>query len=257
MTAKRAKPSAKTVDRGERLLARASDAVTLEAFQALARHRHSVTKFLPHPVSPQLIGDLVEAARWAPSAFNLQPAHFTIVLDAEQRRRLADTCPHAPALREAAAIIVVTGDRNVIPHQAEAVIAAHLADGLVTTVEAAALRRHFANAFPTRGWPKWPARMRAAIAHRFGPIADLPAAEMSTWIARQASPAATYLVLAAATAGLGTNLVDAWDSARVRTALEIPRDHDIVAIVGLGHPYEASRTSSRLPVGRAIHWERW
>jgi nitroreductase len=49
--------------------------------------RWSARAFLPLPVSPEVVRSLFEAARWAPSAFNLQPWVFVYANDPESLER--------------------------------------------------------------------------------------------------------------------------------------------------------------------------
>ncbi len=50
--------------------------------------RRSIRQFKPEPVSREILERLVNAARLAPSAANLQPLEFIIVADAELRKQL-------------------------------------------------------------------------------------------------------------------------------------------------------------------------
>ncbi|GEM_PF-5746499 len=54
------------------------------------RQRFSCRVFSSREVSSEVIGDLLEAARWAPSAGNLQPVRMVVVRDRRCRRALGD-----------------------------------------------------------------------------------------------------------------------------------------------------------------------
>lgn len=56
---------------------------------ALIRERRSVRRFRPDPVPSETITALLEAARWAPSAGNLQPWFFYVVTKQKEREMLA------------------------------------------------------------------------------------------------------------------------------------------------------------------------
>lgn len=45
------------------------------------RKRRSIRSFKPDPIPQEVVGALLEAARWAPSAGNLQPWEFYVVTD--------------------------------------------------------------------------------------------------------------------------------------------------------------------------------
>ena len=57
-------------------------------FTELTVARCSIRDFQPEPIPDALLHQVLEAAREAPSACNLQPWHFYVVRDAETRRRL-------------------------------------------------------------------------------------------------------------------------------------------------------------------------
>ena len=53
------------------------------------RRRFSCRSFLDRDVGDGLVRDLLEAARWAPSAGNLQPVRVAVIRGGRQRRELA------------------------------------------------------------------------------------------------------------------------------------------------------------------------
>jgi nitroreductase len=53
--------------------------------------RRSIRQFLPKPVSRDILGDVVNAGRLAPSAANRQPLEF-IVVDEENKKKLVFPC---------------------------------------------------------------------------------------------------------------------------------------------------------------------
>jgi nitroreductase len=61
-----------------------------EDLLALLRARRSVRRFLPDPVTEEEIADLVEAARWAPSAGNKLPWRLVVVTSPERIAAMAD-----------------------------------------------------------------------------------------------------------------------------------------------------------------------
>lgn len=59
-------------------------------FLTLARTRRSIRRYRPDPVPDELLTQVLEAARWAPSAVNSQPWVFVVVTEKERRQTLAD-----------------------------------------------------------------------------------------------------------------------------------------------------------------------
>jgi nitroreductase len=54
--------------------------------------RRSVRSFLPTPLPPEVLADILEAGRVAPSTQNRQPWRFIVIQDAEQIKQLALHC---------------------------------------------------------------------------------------------------------------------------------------------------------------------
>ena len=51
----------------------------------LVKSRRTIRVIKPEPVPDGLIGKALEVARWAPTGFNMQPAEFLVLEDAETR----------------------------------------------------------------------------------------------------------------------------------------------------------------------------
>lgn len=51
--------------------------------------RRSIRRYLPDPVSPELVEQLLTAATWAPSAHNRQPWRFAVMMSDDVKERLA------------------------------------------------------------------------------------------------------------------------------------------------------------------------
>jgi len=52
-----------------------------ESFLELVENRRGIRRFKPDPIPDEYIDKIIEAARWAPSGFNLQPWEFVVVKD--------------------------------------------------------------------------------------------------------------------------------------------------------------------------------
>lgn len=80
-------------------------------FSELAATRRSIRRYEQRDVTDAQIHTLLEAARWAPSAGNMQPWHFYVVRDAALRARVC-ACQQNPTqwITGAPVLIVVTVD---------------------------------------------------------------------------------------------------------------------------------------------------
>jgi len=93
-----------------------------EMVMALLKGRRSIRRYRPDPVPDEMIEQLLEAGRWAPSASNRQPWHFIVVRD---REILQEVAQHAAYyfirwahVEEAPLLIVLCGDaRNRVYRQ--------------------------------------------------------------------------------------------------------------------------------------------
>ncbi len=78
-------------------------------FYEVVRKRRSVRGFTSDPISRESLQRIGEALRVTPSACNLQPWEFRVVLNAEMRRRICAVYTQ-PWLAEAPAIVVAIGN---------------------------------------------------------------------------------------------------------------------------------------------------
>jgi nitroreductase len=83
----------------------------LDVFDVI-RKRRSFRSYEPTPVPVDKLKKVLEAARLAPSAGNIQPWHFIVVLDPEKRRKIARGCIFGRFLAESPVVIVGCGDQS-------------------------------------------------------------------------------------------------------------------------------------------------
>ncbi len=71
------------------------------------RRRFSCRRFLPEPLSREIITTVLEAAIWAPTGGGIQPWRFLVVLDERRRQALATAALGQHFVGQAPAVIVV------------------------------------------------------------------------------------------------------------------------------------------------------
>lgn len=76
----------------------------MDVYSAM-RERRSVRAYRPDPVPEEALRRMLEAARLAPSAKNLQPWKLVVVRDPERRRRLAEAAYGQDFVAEAPVVI--------------------------------------------------------------------------------------------------------------------------------------------------------
>jgi len=86
----------------------------MDVFEAVKK-RHSTRAYEPTLISDDSLRKILEAARLAPSAGNLQPWFFVVVKDHEKRETLAKSGRYARFLRESPVVIVGCGDEKASP----------------------------------------------------------------------------------------------------------------------------------------------
>lgn len=80
-------------------------------FSELVKTRRSVRRYLDQPVPDQLIEQICEAGRWAPSAMNMQPWEFIVISDPVVKRQLGSNAGVMgvkwPQITQAPTVIVI------------------------------------------------------------------------------------------------------------------------------------------------------
>jgi len=82
----------------------------LNLFEAI-KSRRSVRAFTQEDVSKEEVEKLIDAARWAPSAGNIQPWEFIVVRKPEIKRKLSSAALHQTFIEEAPVVIVVCANQ--------------------------------------------------------------------------------------------------------------------------------------------------
>jgi nitroreductase len=85
-----------------------------DALLALLKARRSIRRYKPDPVPEELVTQLLEAGRWAPSASNRQPWRFVVVRDQAVRKAVAQHAAYYFVrwvhVEEAPLLIALCGD---------------------------------------------------------------------------------------------------------------------------------------------------
>jgi nitroreductase len=238
----------------------ATRAALLDVLEQLVRSRRAIRHFRPDPLPDGLLLRLLDLARWAPSGYNLQPAHFVIVTDPDRKAALHGACMSQRQILEAPAIVVFVGDRRVYQTNFEPMLQAERDAGTLSPQYESLLRQFVPLAFEQGplgvGW-LWKALI-APLGRFFAPIPSIPAVWKEVWLTKQVALAAMNFMLAATAAGLATVPMEGFDAVRVRRALDIPRWGCVVLVVPLGYASEESPSGkTRFDLSRMTHRERW
>ncbi|MCP1663065.1 MAG: nitroreductase family protein [Methanocalculus sp. MSAO_Arc1] len=74
--------------------------------------RHSIRHFKDSPIPEEIIRKVLDCAKSAPSARNIQPWLFGIITDARTRSQIADLTDHGKFIAEAPVCFAVFGERD-------------------------------------------------------------------------------------------------------------------------------------------------
>jgi nitroreductase len=85
----------------------------MDVFEAIQKRR-SIRAYESTPVPREKLEKILEAARLAPSASNIQPWHFIVVTDSEKRKTLSRG-RYAKFLKKSPVVIVGCGDQKASP----------------------------------------------------------------------------------------------------------------------------------------------
>ena len=76
------------------------------------RERYSVRKFQNKPIEQEKLVTILKAAQLAPSARNIQPCKFIVILDEEKREKLTDICKGQKFISQAPVTIAICANNT-------------------------------------------------------------------------------------------------------------------------------------------------
>jgi len=194
------------------------------------KRRRSVRKFKSKPLPLSLVLEVLEAARWAPSAHNAQPWRFIVIRDKEVKERLA---------RAMAKKWVEDMLRDGVP---EEIAEKRASESIERFISAPVL---IVACLTMEDMDKYPDEVRQRAEYLMA--------------VQSVASAIQNLLLAAHAAGLGA----CWYCAPlfcpevVREILKIPPQVDPQALITLGFPDEEPEPPPRLPLNLIVQYESW
>ena len=190
----------------------------------LVRDRRSIRAFDPAPIDPAEIREILELAARAPSAWNLQPWRFAVVIDPTTKGELQAAAHGQPQVGSAPVVVVLASDM---------VNALDRLDG----------------AIPPDATGEGRAKLRANIVGYFD---KLTPERRDEWGLAQANIALGYLLILLGSRGYGSSPMLGFDADRVRSILGLPGHVQLAALVAFGRPTAPGRPSTRHPANSLI-----
>lgn len=229
--------------------------VKLDAFLELARSRRAVRHFSDEPIPDEVLEGILEAGRWAPSGYNLQPVQFWVVTAQATKEALWAACFKQDQIREAPVILIPAANRQVARDNLERVKRQDLEVGGINEEYAAKLEQ-----FVKLGFGRGPLGLAWALkailvplGHLFFPLPEFPSQRLRVWLNRQTALSAMNLMLAARAAGYDSCPMEGIDEARVRRAVGIPSSFVVPLILAVGRAAEPPGPKSRIPLEDLVH----
>jgi nitroreductase len=189
-----------------------------------AEQRRSIRTYEPVPVPREDMEDILDVARRAPSAFNVQPWRFVVVETPELKERLAAAAFNQRQVHSAPAVIVLYTDMKESLENLDAVVHPGMTPEQQEATQRT-IRSHFARQSED---------------------------ERETWAQGQGYIALGYLLLAAEARGYQTSPMSGFDPAAVKKLLHLPENARIPALIAIGRGAEEGFPQHRLPLERIV-----
>jgi nitroreductase len=185
--------------------------------------------FKSDPISPELLKRLVELTVSAPSSWNLQDWRITIVQDAAQKALLSEAAWGQKQIVQAPVTFVFAADtsleKDLTPIHQQALQNGALTEDVVTYLK---------DAIP---------KFQAGLGER-----------RREYAIKDATIAATHLVLAAESFGLSTCFMNGWSEEKVKAAIGAADNPDlaIAVLIPVGYGAEQRINPGRLPLSSNV-----
>ena len=196
------------------------------------QQRRSIRSFKRIPVPDEMILEMLEAARLAPSASNSQPWRFVVVTDPEEKKELRNLCLNQGFIEDAGVDFIICTDLTAFSKDAYRRQRQESIDaGLVP-----------ASMLNDSSYEKYVDSIDDSDLTR-----QLTPATANTYIATE------HIVLMAAALGLGSCWVGGIsDHKAVRDLFGIPRGIRVLGVVAVGYTNLESKARPRLPLDEIL-----
>lgn len=208
-----------------------------DEFRQVVESRRSVRKFTDRKIPPAVLDACLDLALLAPSSCNLQPWEFHVVQSPDKKKKLVEACMSQNAATTAAELIVVVARTKNWPEIARLNIAQwpqekipkHWKDFYTSGVKFT----YWQGPFYSIGAVK---KAVTQVAGLFRPMPRGPftKSDMRVWAIKSVALAAENLMLAFRAYGFDSCPMEGMDEVRVSKLLDLPRDAEVVMVIGAG-----------------------
>lgn len=191
--------------------------------------RHSIRKYKSDPVPDDMLQELLEAARLAPSGTNHQPWRFIVVKNQEVKDKIQAAAFNQKFLSEVPVLLVCCADLSTYATNTRKRIQ-ELIDSGVFGLEAF-------NSYPDIDKPIEPSALKLFIPHAMLNVAI----------------AVEHIALRAVSLGLGTCWVQLMKAKQIAQILELPDNLVITALMPVGFPNQSPGLRPRVRVQDIVY----
>jgi nitroreductase len=209
--------------------------MNIDQFLELAQKRRSIRRFKPDPVPEELIGKILEAARWAMSGANGQPWEFIVVRDKKVMEKLYEA--GAESERQVAAIESSRTDEMRQPWY-----------------------RNLPDFIPPSRFSEAPVIIAVLGDPRTAQATVLNRLTDRRWVVDENMANTTQIIhLAAAACGLGSQwvTVDRYYEDLIRPILAVPPILRIFSLVPIGYPAMEPKQPFRRDLEEIVHHDTY
>ncbi len=192
------------------------------------KSRRSIRKFKTDAVSDDMIKEIIEASRIAPSGSNLQPTRFIVVKSAEGREKLK-ACTPLPFVQSAPVTIIALADTTAF-----------------NTREARMSELREAGAFidtPLDG---------PAFAEALKSRTVMSDADAAAYLKFNVAIAVDHLILRATDLGLGTCWIGMFDQKKVKETFDVDQKYLVAALIPVGYPDQSPAQRPRISMNEIV-----
>lgn len=191
--------------------------------------RRSIRKFKNDSIPKEIILEILESARLAPSGANRQPWRFILVKNQATKKELKEACFNQGFVEEAPLVIVCCADINSYRYE-------NVQKRVEELISLKALEKE------TIAWFQDGKNSDTqSLISKF-----LLSAYLNTTIAIE------HLVLAAANRGIGTCWIQKMEADKIQNILSLPNNILVVAVLPLGYPAQEPAPRPRLKLEEIV-----
>lgn len=190
--------------------------------------RRSIRKFKEDPVSEELIAELIEAGRLAPSGSNLQGTRYVIIKSEAQRKKLSD-CTPLPFVTKAPVIIACCIDKQVMDTAAQ----------------------RSSELLEAKAFADTPLEEMSKNTESYK-RRDMDEQAIKNYLSVNAAIALDHITLRATDLGLGTCWIMMFDREKTKKALELDDRYEVIALLPVGYPDQDPSQRPRIPAEELV-----